>query len=66
MSLVRIVRMSWAAGRTVLVRGLIGRLFFFYCAVVVHEYESALIIGVGIALGALVPGAEVAFGVVVG
>lgn len=39
-------------------------MFFLHCAVVVHEYESALIIGVGIALGALIPGTEVAFGVV--
>ena len=39
-------------------------MFFLHCAVVVHKYKSALIIGVGIALGALIPGTEVAFGVV--
>jgi hypothetical protein len=53
-------------GRTILIRGLIGRLFFLHGAVVIHKYEGAFIIGVGIALGALVPGTQVAFGVVVG
>ena len=41
-------------------------MFFLHGTVIVHEYEGALIIRVGIALGALVPGTQVAFGVVVG
>jgi len=34
-------------------------------AVVVHKHKGAVILGVGVALGALVSGAEVAFGVVI-
>lgn len=41
------------------------RLFFLHGTVVVHKHECAFIIGIGIALRALVPGAKVALWIVV-
>lgn len=40
------------------------RLFFLHGAVVVHKYKGAVIVGVGVALRALVSGAQVTFRIV--
>jgi len=42
------------------------RLLLLDSAVVIHEDEGTLVLGVGIALGALVAGTQVAAGIVVG
>jgi hypothetical protein len=50
---------------TILIRGFVGSLLFLHSAVVVHKHEGAVVFRVGVTLGALVSGTEVAFRVVV-
>lgn len=46
--------------------GLIVRLLLLYRAVVIYKHESAVILGIDVTGGTLIPRAEVAFGVVIG
>lgn len=50
--------------RTILPATVVGSLLLLHSTVVVDKDESAVVLGVGVALGTLVAGAEVAFGVI--
>lgn len=58
--------MGSVSERTIFITGLIVRLLLLYGAVVVDKHEGAFILRIDVALRTLVPGAEVAFGIVIG
>ena len=49
---------------TIFVGRLVVRLLLLHGAVVVHKHKGAVIVGVGVALRALVSGTQVTFGIV--
>lgn len=58
--------MGLVGERTIFIIRLIVRLLLLYSAVVVDKHEGAVILRIDVPLRTLVPGAKVAFGIVIG